>query len=319
MNLIYLRTDKDIVTYLSAKAKAFVLIIFLLTFSAPAFSQTMTKNADYQNYIEKYKDVAIKQMKTYNIPASITLAQAVLESGAGKSDLARRSNNHFGIKCGTSWTGNTTSHTDDRANECFRVYSTVEESYEDHSKFLLRSRYQRLFKLETSDYKAWARGLKACGYATSPTYADRLIKLIDLYELYRYDKVATGYDVPTSSYEDVRINAHTMVTNNGVLCVVAKPGDTWKSLSGELSISVKKLLKVNEAVESVELCAGDYVYLEKKRKKAAKTVGVWHKIQSGESMYSISQKYGVRIRNLYKMNYKDAGYTPISGDLLRVR
>ncbi len=150
-------------------------------------------NSRYQAYIDQYKDLAISEMLKYDIPASITLAQGLLESGAGMSELARKGNNHFGIKC-HDWTGATTYHDDDEEQECFRSYKDAYESYEDHSKFLTRqSRYRRLFSLKRNDYKGWAKGLKACGYATSPTYANKLIAIIELYKLHRYDS-ANKYD-----------------------------------------------------------------------------------------------------------------------------
>ena len=141
--------------------KFIFFLVFLLS-ALTVFSQDK-KNATYLEYIEKYKDIAVEQMRTYKIPASITLAQGILESGAGRSALALRSNNHFGIKCGSSWKGKTTKHDDDKRNDCFRVYSSAEESYVDHSKFLLKARYTPLFQLNPLDYKGWARGLKACG------------------------------------------------------------------------------------------------------------------------------------------------------------
>ena len=142
-------------------------------------------------YIEQYKDIAIAEMEQYGIPASIKLAQALLESGNGNSTLAREANNHFGIKCTPEWRGRTTSHDDDYRNECFRVYDRVEDSFHDHSQFLLRQRYAALFKLDKDDYRGWARGLKAAGYATNPRYADLLISLIERYELYQYDHPET--------------------------------------------------------------------------------------------------------------------------------
>ncbi len=292
----------------------------------PALSQT-TPNPDFQRYIAKYKDIAVDQMHKHKIPASITLAQALLESGAGKGELAVKSNNHFGIKRGSSWQGPTVTHNDDRRGEHFRKYKTVEESYEDHSQFLLRERYQRLFRLNILDYKGWARGLKACGYATSPVYADRLINLIELYRLYELDEpiAADGQFVARTvveepEYEEVTFSYHNMLTNNNVLCIRAKEGDTWESLSKELRISKSKLLKLNEAVESVSLHDGDYVYLGKKATKGPKSMkGRWHKIRQGESMYSIAQLYGIRLASLYKLNFKDADYQPVANDLLRVR
>lgn len=296
---------------------------FLLVFSLSAltvFSQ-VKKNATYQDYIEKYKDIAVEQMRTYKIPASITLAQGILESGAGRSSLALRSNNHFGIKCGSSWKGKTTKHDDDKRNECFRVYSSAEESYVDHSKFLLKARYTPLFQLNPLDYKGWARGLKACGYATSPVYAKKLIELIDTYELYLYDEDEYGVSRRPVKYDEIKINIHKFFTNNDILCVKAIAGDTWESLSKELGVSSKKLLKFNEAESSVRINEGDLIYIQKKQKKADKKYkkNPWHKVKTGESMYSVAQLYGIRMKNLYKMNFKSPDYTPREGDLLKIR
>lgn len=296
---------------------------FLLVFSLSAltvFSQ-VKKNATYQDYIEKYKDIAVEQMRTYKIPASITLAQGILESGAGRSALALRSNNHFGIKCGSSWKGKTTKHDDDKRNECFRVYSSAEESYVDHSKFLLKARYTPLFQLNPLDYKGWARGLKACGYATSPVYAKKLIELIDTYELYLYDEDEYGVSRRPVKYDEIKINIHKFFTNNDILCVKAIAGDTWESLSKELGVSSKKLLKFNEAESSVRIKEGDLIYIQKKQKKADKKYkkNPWHKVKTGESMYSVAQLYGIRMKNLYKMNFKSPDYTPREGDLLKIR
>ena len=296
---------------------------FLLVFSLSAltvFSQ-VKKNATYQDYIEKYKDIAVEQMRTYKIPASITLAQGILESGAGRSALALRSNNHFGIKCGSSWKGKTTKHDDDKRNECFRVYSSAEESYVDHSKFLLKARYTPLFQLNPLDYKGWARGLKACGYATSPVYAKKLIELIDTYELYLYDEDEYGVSRRPVKYDEIKINIHKFFTNNDILCVKAIAGDTWESLSKERGVSSKKLLKFNEAESSVRINEGDLIYIQKKQKKADKKYkkNPWHKVKTGESMYSVAQLYGIRMKNLYKMNFKSPDYTPREGDLLKIR
>lgn len=299
-----------------------LLVIFII--SSLALS-AQRRNAAYENYIEKYKDIAIEQMEEHHIPASITLAQGLLESGAGQSELARRSNNHFGIKCHDEWTGKRTYHDDDRRDDCFRVYSSVRDSYEDHSKFLLRPRYARLFKLDQQDYKGWAHGLKACGYATLPTYANRLIGIIELYELYRYDKKGGG----KSSKSYVAIGAqHPLYLINNLDCIIAREGDTWESLSRELKergirLSARKLRKYNEAPSKYFFpSAGTPIFLQKKLKHADRDKypkDYWHRIQPGESMYSIAQMYGVRIKYLYKMNYRKADYVPEPGDILRVR
>ena len=269
-----------------------------------------------------YRDIAVEQMELHGIPASITLAQGLLESGAGTSELAKKSNNHFGIKRGSSWTGPTTTHFDDGRTEHFRVYASVRDSYEDHSKFLLRDRYSRLFRLSILDYKGWARGLKSCGYATSPTYANRLISIIELYGLNRFDRDPNGSFVPDDRpLVDVRLNAHRLYSNNGVVCIKADGSETWDSLAREFAMSKKKLLQYNEAVESVDINSGDFIYLQKKQSKAAKQYGkgYWHHVRKGESMYSVAQLYAMSVKKLYKLNFKDGDYSPVEGDLLRVR
>jgi len=284
---------------------------------------SQTKSAIFQEYINQYKDIAIEQMVRHGIPASITLAQGLLESGAGNSELAKKSNNHFGIKCGSNWFGATYTHFDDGRNECFRSYETVRESYEDHSLFLKKERYSRLFRLNILDYQGWARGLKACGYATSPTYAERLISLIELYELNKFDKDPNAVYVPEPRAPLVKVElmSHTLLTNNNVLCIRANGNETWDSLAKEFAIPKFKLLQYNEAIERVEISAGDFIYLQKKQKKAAKQFGkyYWHHVQPGESMYSVAQLYGMRLKTLYKINFRDENYVPVAGDLLKVR
>src|SRR5574344_572697 len=159
--------------------------VLLLQSTVVVFAQK--KNKSYLDYINQYSRLAVYQMKTHGVPASITLAQGLLESGAGTSSLTQKSNNHFGIKCGPGWTGRTTYFTDDAPNECFRVYQDAKDSYEDHSLFLQKPRYANLFNLDITDYRGWARGLKAAGYATDPSYANRLIAIIEQYQLYKYD------------------------------------------------------------------------------------------------------------------------------------
>ena len=295
------------------------LFFCLILLAAQTFAQNK-QNADFVKYINNYKAIAIKQMREYRIPASIILAQGLLESGAGNSELARRSNNHFGIKCGSSWKGKTVKHDDDRRNECFRVYKSVEDSYKDHSVFLQKPRYQSLFKLDPLDYKSWARGLKACGYATSPVYANRLIDIIETYELYMLDEDRHGL-TRRPKYEDVKFYIHVIESNNNTMCIRAKEGDTWKSLSKEFSLSQRKLLKYNDAIETVAILPGDIIYLEKKQKKASKVYkkNPWHKVRAGESMYSISQLYGIRLKNLYKLNFRSVDDVVREGDLLKLR
>lgn len=276
-------------------------------------------NSQYQGYINRYKDIAIREMLRYGIPASITLAQGLLESGAGRSELARKGNNHFGIKC-HGWTGRKTYHDDDENNECFRAYNNVLESYEDHSRFLAGSRrYRSLFTLKNTDYKGWARGLKAAGYATNPTYAQNLIDIIELYRLYEYDR-AKSYDrFITEHSGDGRRYTHTIKICNRNYYIVTRRGDTFKSIGKEMGISYRKLAKYNERNKKSVLNTGDIIYLKKKRKRADKSFkNKPHIVRSGESMYSIAQKYGIRIKSLYKKNNLSPDYNIKAGDKLRV-
>ncbi len=296
--------------------------LLLLSLICASFCYAQLKpNTTYQQYVDQYSQAAIDQMHKYKIPASITLAQALLESGAGKSFLAVNANNHFGIKVGVNWSGPYVLRDDDRKGEKFRKYKNVSESYEDHSLFLQQPRYKSLFNLDPLDYKAWARGLKACGYATNPVYADRLITIIETYDLSQYDEDRWGTKRRRQQVDYyVAPVRHAKKMVNGIECVTGRKGDTWDALAKELKVSKKKLLKFNECDESMVIYEGMNIFLMKKAKKAeSKYKGTWHKVQSGESMYSVAQFYGVRLKNLYKMNFKDADYVPVQGDLLKVR
>lgn len=285
----------------------------------------MKWNQRYQTYINQYRDLAIEQMLKFKIPASITLAQGLLESGAGYSELATKGNNHFGIKC-HGWTGRKTYHDDDEAQECFRAYNNVYESYEDHSLLLSRQpRYRSLFSLDGDDYKGWAHGLKKCGYATSPTYAQKLIGIIELYKLQQYDK-AKKYDrfMESRAYKDSPSAKggilHPIHRYNKNYYIVVKQGDTFRSIGKELGLSYRKIAKYNERNKRDKLVVGETIYLKKKQKKADKTYkNRPHTVKPGESMYSIAQYYGIRVKSLYKKNDLSPDYVPKVGDKLRVR
>jgi cytidylate kinase len=301
------------------KTKPFCRLIILLCLLLPTVLSAQRRTAAYLEYIDKYKDIAVEQMKEHRIPASITLAQGLLESGAGRSTLARKSNNHFGIKCGGGWTGSSVRHTDDAPNECFRAYRHARESYEDHSRFLVGGRrYASLFELEITDYRAWARGLKRAGYATDPSYANRLIQIIEDYELYKYDARALSKRAQRKLADTYPTGAHEIFIANGLAYVVARSGDTFRALGKELDISWRKLVKYNDLHKEYTLTDGDIIYLRKKKKKADKPHTVYV-VREGDSMHSISQRYGIRLKNLYKMNRKDGEYIPEVGDRLRVR
>ena len=207
-----------------------------------------------QEYIERYKDIAIEEMERYGIPASIKLAQALLESGNGNSTLAREANNHFGIKCTPEWLGKKTYQDDDRRNDCFRVYNRPEDSFKDHSQFLLRKRYEALFQLDKDDYKGWAKGLKSAGYATNPRYADMLIELIDRYQLYQYDrpesqpeKIKREEVVQTEIVENKPEEEQVAQTKAPVRIDIheVKQGDTLAAIAREHGMSTQELMDLN--------------------------------------------------------------------------
>lgn len=313
---------------LSRKYRYFLLFLlsFFFLFSPAHSLYTQTRVSTYENYIRKYSDLAVKHMEKYRIPASITLAQGILESGAGMSDLARRSNNHFGIKCHRGWKGGKVYAKDDTPNDCFRRYKNVEDSYQDHSEFLAySSRYEALFKLSITDYKGWARGLQKSGYATDRAYANKLIKLIEDYELYRFDDKKYRKGVSRKERKEQRERdaaqvswTHQPYITHGLLYVIAVEGDTFASIAREFGFKEKDLLKFNEVPEDFPLSEGDIVYFQNKKKRADKQYE-FHTVQVGESMYSISQKYGIQLRNLYRLNKKNYDYVPEEGDILKLR
>jgi LysM repeat protein len=302
----------------------------LLVLARPLTGGTQAKVSAYENYIKQYSRLAAGQQKKYRIPASITLAQGLLESGAGQSALARKSNNHFGVKCHADWKGSKVYHDDDRKNECFRKYKSVEDSYEDHSLFLTGgTRYARLFKLDIKNYRAWAKGLQEAGYATDRAYANRLIKLIEDYELYRYDsdKGIAGRKDPAGKKEEKKAKPgkqppfaakRPVYNTQGLAYVYAGTGDSLEQIAEDTGLSAKELQTFNEMPEGFPLQKGDVVYLEMKKRKADKPY-YDHVVQIGESMHSISQKYGVRVKKLYKINKKKEDYVPVEGDVLRLR
>lgn len=295
-------------------------------------SVNTTKNQNYVDYINKYSTLAVQNMYKYRIPASITLAQGLLESNAGMSQLALRANNHFGIKCGGTWSGPSMAFDDDAPGECFRSYKSPEASYYDHSIFLTtRSRYAFLFDYPTTDYKNWAKGLKKAGYATNPAYANTLISLIERYNLDRYDNYVLGKNIDLRKEDWSRSDKieakfelglkHRILMNNGLYYIVAKAGDTFESLGKELDISPKKLIKYNELFKEYPIKAGDILYLSEKKKKADKKLAErYHVVTNGESIYTIAQKYGIRMKDLYKLNNADPQYFAAKeGAMIRIR
>ena len=288
----------------------FFIFCFILGFNFNLSAQKKVQR--YVDYISKYSNLAVKHRDKYKIPASITLAQGILESNAGISELTKKSNNHFGIKCHSDWTGERVYWKDDTPNDCFRKYDSVEDSFEDHSKFLQRSRYSILFTYV--NYTDWAVGLQTCGYATDKGYANKLIGIIENYELYQYDAKKISSTVEYNKSGLIR----DFYRSYNLIYIIARANDSFDQIARDTGFKVKDLIKYNEVPEDFPLRKGDIVYLEKKKKKADKPY-FEHLVKVGDSMHSISQRYGIRLNNLYKMNKKDSDYAPTEGDVLRLR
>ena len=288
-------------------------IIFILLATSMVMASFQPARAESrESYIRRYKDIAIREMERTGIPASIKLAQGILESGCGTSELAVNANNHFGIKC-NDWAGATYTMDDDKRNECFRKYATAEESWIDHSEFLTsRSRYAKLFQLKTTDYKGWARGLKAAGYATNPLYAHQLIKIIEEEGLDAYDRIikdptgGPGDATPSVAVDETAPDGKFEYSRrekirNRVPYVEVVSGDTFYKIATYYGIKVKKLLRYNDKSDS-DLYVGDLVYLKRKKARAARGYEV-HEVKEGESLHDIAQEYGIRLRKLCRNNY----------------
>lgn len=298
---------------------------FLLFFLLPMglLAQRITP----EEYILTYKDIAMREMREYRIPASITLAQGLLESGAGNSALAREANNHFGIKCHKGWEGRTYIMDDDAKNECFRRYKNAEDSFRDHSEFLsTRSRYSALFELDIADYEGWAKGLKAAGYATNPKYAQLLIDRIELYDLSKYDRIVLGIEgddglLPVVAPEDelielayspadrsvfelvdMTVDKRFIYENNHVRFIFAKEGETPESLATEMGIDYNRFCEYNLLHRPDEMVfhSGDVVYLAKLRG------GNWwakeHIVEDGETLRDVALRFAVRLNKLARKN-----------------
>lgn len=314
----------------------------LLLFSIFISLQVQTQERiTAEQYIERYHAIAVKKMQEFKIPASITLAQGILESGSGNSALARNANNHFGIKCHRGWEGKTYYTDDDEKNECFRAYSSPEESFHDHSLFLtLRPRYAGLFELDIMDYSAWAHGLSKAGYATNPRYPELLIRQIERYQLQRFDLMATQVieqqlaivkDDP-EVLEDHRFivinpsdfevvgkskSGRFIHENNRRKLIFARDGDQIQSLAAEFDIYSWQIVKYNEFSKKEKLQQGQMVYLEKKRRKSADHST--HVFREGESMHGVAQLYGIRLERLYKINQLEKGMRPSYGTTLKLK
>jgi hypothetical protein len=297
-------------------------IVLLTVFSLSASAQ-MGRKMTRTEYIETYKDLAMREMERTGIPASITLAQGLFESGDGNSTLARKANNHFGIKC-HDWNGKTFLHDDDVKNDCFRKYKSVEESYKDHSDFLTnQKRYAFLFDLGKDDYKAWAKGLKNAGYATNPSYPQALIKVIEDNNLFLFDQTVLGHaggkSLEKKTYETSKYaGGRKILYNNRVKYVLAREGDSFTSLSEELDLFSWQLPKYNDLPEEAVFKEGQIVYLQPKRNRAEAGKNI-HIVKEGENLQSISQLYAVKIEKLASRNLLNMSDTIKAGDEIWLR
>ena len=361
----------------------------------------------YNSYIEKYASVAVSEMHRSGIPASITLAQGLLESSAGNSPLAVEGNNHFGIKCHRTWTGRTISHDDDELNECFRAYDSALESFRDHSDYLrYYDRYKSLFNNKAGDYQAWAYGLKAAGYATDPSYPQKLITLIEHFNLSRFDTVSEGEPLPEAplsmeeavrveenapaaevkeepavvetapeidnkskvkaekksdkhkgklsgrqaekqagskadaragkqtgsladgrvqkkfvarQYETLEVNFGRLFRKNGVDCIFTLEGETYSSIAAEYGLSLRKLLQINELEKSEDLLPGTLVYISPKKNHTPRGLDKYIVGDESETLRGISQRFGVKLSSILKMNGFDESYRPAPGDEILLR
>ena len=319
-----------------------LLLVILPTFlyAQPAH------NAAYIDYIEAFRDVAIRKMEEYKIPASITLSQGILESGSGKSALAVEANNHFGIKCHKEWTGMTYTMDDDSKNECFRKYSSAEESFNDHSLFLTsRPRYAGLFELDIKDYKGWAHGLKSAGYATNPKYAHILIRIIEENELFLYDHPSTSRPIAKKidkkpkeikpvkpavelsksiklapaplEFVEIYTGNRSVYLNNGSKVTFARAGDDAYSIAKDFGMHAFQLLKYNELGKNESIAEGQAIYILPKKNKSKTTAE--HRFSGGETMREVSQYYGIKLKALYKINKMQSGHEPQPGTRIKLK
>jgi len=324
------------------KARAFTLFL-ALTAASSAWA-----NVDRMlrgQYIDMWSEEAVYQMVVHYIPASITLAQGIIESGDGNSKLARTANNHFGIKCHSDWQGGRVYHDDDSKGECFRQYEDAKQSFEDHSVFLKRSRYAKLFELKITDYEAWANGLKECGYATSPTYTQQLIKVIVENELYKYDEEGVKHikkgtlpegrtntaPIAVISEKQSRKGRHNndepavitlgrsrnvSVSNNKVKFTNAKEDETIAELANEMDVMPWQLKRYNDIDDSYRFSEGEVIYLQPKRKNGDEAS---HTVKKGESLRIISQLHGIKLKSLMKYNGLNADSPLSEGQELKLR
>jgi hypothetical protein len=301
--------------------QAILLVVLLIFCWSSALGQ---QNLSREEYISTFSELAMREMARVGIPASIKLAQGCLESNNGNSSLATKGNNHFGIKC-HDWQGKKVYHDDDQRKECFRSYASVYESYMDHSLFLTtKDRYASLFELNPHDYRGWAKGLKQAGYATAHNYANLLIRIIEENELYHYDLLVLEGELDnyldSLGVPEIREyqTSRSILLNNNIEYVLSEPGDTPESLRAELGLYKNEIYRYNNLYKDSRLTPGTIVYLQPKRRKAARGHEI-HVVEEGQTMYDISQIYGVKLKHLYRKNLMAEGEQPLEGSEIYLR
>lgn len=317
----------------------FVILLVIVTLSSSKCEAQDTYQQRVVNYINTYKELAIEEMKRTGVPASITLGQGIIETEAGRSALATIANNHFGIKCHQDWTGDTYHFDDDAPNECFRKYTSADQSFKDHSNFLKnKPRYACLFQLDISDYKGWAKGLKACGYATNPKYAEILITAIENNNLQQYDLLGLDPNYVASTKTDsaaiCKIQNQDPETDaivsdlvsdpqhgrvyffNNIKCIELKQGETLQKIAAEYELGMKRILKYNDMTSKTITQPGDRIYLQPKHRNGDLA---YHTVKENESMFEISQMHGIQLMYLYEKNKMPVGTEPEAGEILNLR
>jgi hypothetical protein len=301
-----------------------VILGFILFFVS--YSQKLSR----AEYIRKYQLLAISEMGRSGIPASIKMAQACLESNDGNSSMARESNNHFGIKCKGNWSGRKSFYDDDEKNECFRKYETVEDSYIDHTNFLISTpRYTSLFQLSSTDYTGWAKGLKKAGYATDPAYDRKVIVIIEEYQLWQLDRKITFDEMAlldqqrmgTAFNKSLLINPYSsrkITIHNGIKTALVREGDTFEILAQEFGLKEWELRRFNDFPEGYHPMPGEIIYLQNKKGRAL-GMNQLHVVKEGESMHYISQVFGIRLRAMYRLNHLPYGEPIHVGQILKLQ
>ncbi len=316
--------------------KKIVSILVLFFGVNNLFAQRITP----EEYVSTYKDAAIAEMKRSGVPASVTLAQGILETECGNSELVKKSNNHFGIKCKSTWTGESVRHTDDAPNECFRKYASAADSYKDHSDYLKTSpRYAALFELPLNDYKGWAYGLKRAGYATNPKYPQIVISNIEKYNLQQYDmndmpssNIQVVFNTPVIkedivipseslsvvSYEDDALAKAVKSKSkfNGLKAIFASKGTSLLAIASAADISLSKLLEFNDLVIDGLLKVEQIIYLEKKNKQGNRD---FYTSLENESLFEASQKNGIQLKAFAELNNLATGFLVKKGTKLKLR